>query len=96
MNNTATVGYSNGLMSKTNPKYWKLIKYFKDLTNIGAVVNTSFNVRGEPIVCSPDDAYRCFMRTEMDYLVIENILFKKEDQPEWKSKDDWKEEFVLD
>ena len=60
------------------------------------LVNTSFNVRGEPIVCTPDDAYRCFMRTEMDYLVIEDFLLDKKDQPEWKEKDKWQEEFELD
>ena len=52
----------------TNPKYWSLINDFKALTGYGVIVNTSFNVRGEPIVCTPDDAYKCFMRTEMDYL----------------------------
>ncbi len=81
---------------ETNPVYWQLIRDFKDLSGYGVVVNTSFNVRGEPIVCTPEDAYRCFMRTEMDYLVIGNILFKKEEQPNWESKDNWQEEFVLD
>mgnify|MGYP001602254152 FL=1 len=60
------------------------------------MVNTSFNVRGEPIVCTPDDAYKCFMRTEMDYLVIENYIFNKKDQPEWKEGKKWKEEYTLD
>jgi carbamoyltransferase len=60
------------------------------------LVNTSFNVRGEPIVCNPEDAYRCFMRTEMDVLVIENHIFEKVNQPEWTEKDNWKEEFILD
>ena len=60
------------------------------------VINTSFNVRGEPIICSPDDAYRCFMRTEMDYLVINDFLFEKEKQPNWNEKDNWREEFKLD
>ncbi len=82
--------------SETNYPYWKLISEFKKLTGFGVIVNTSFNVRGEPIVCTPTDAYRCFMRTEMDYLVMGNFLFKKEDQPEWTSKDNWKEEFKLD
>ena len=63
---------------------------------MGVIVNTSFNVRGEPIVCTPEDAFRCFMRTEMDYLVVGNYLFDKKMQPEWKEKDGWKEEFVLD
>jgi len=60
------------------------------------LVNTSFNVRGEPIVNTPEDAYRCFMRTEMDYLVVENYLLAKTDQPEWKQSDDWRDEFELD
>jgi carbamoyltransferase len=81
---------------ETNPRYWKLISKFKDLTGYGVIVNTSFNVRGEPIVCTPDDAYRCFMRTEMDYLAVGNYLFAKTEQPEWTKTDNWKEEFVLD
>ena len=81
---------------ETNPKYWELINEFKKITGYGLVVNTSFNVRGEPIVCSPEDAYRCFMRTEMDYLVIGNFVFSKKQQPTWKEKDNWQEEFVLD
>ena len=60
------------------------------------LVNTSFNVRGEPIVCTPEDAYRYFMRTEMDYLVLENHLLAKADQPQWEKDDSWKEEFELD
>lgn len=66
-----------------NPRYWQLIKAFKQRTGCGLLVNTSFNVRGEPIVCSPRDAYACFMRTRMDYLVMDNLLFKKSKQPEW-------------
>ena len=81
---------------ETNPSYYELINSFKQLTGYGLVVNTSFNVRGEPIVCTAEDAYRCFMRTEMDYLVIENYLFDKKEQPNWQSTDNWKEEFVLD
>ena len=81
---------------ETNPKYWNLIQEFKKLSGHGLVVNTSFNVRGEPIVCTPEDAYRCFMRTEMDYLVINNFVFSKTDQPNWKEKDNWQEEFTLD
>ncbi|NJM25161.1 MAG: carbamoyltransferase [Bacteroidia bacterium] len=81
---------------ETNPRYWNLIQAFKKLTGYGLVVNTSFNVRGEPIICTPEDAYRCFMRTEMDYLVIGNHLFDKKLQPDWKEKDNWKEEFTLD
>jgi carbamoyltransferase len=81
---------------ETNPRYWELINEFKKLTGYGLIVNTSFNVRGEPIVCTPEDAYRCLMRTEMDYLIIGNFIFDKKQQPEWKEQDNWKEEFVLD
>jgi len=81
---------------ETNPRYYQLIDAFKQQTGYGVIVNTSFNVRGEPIVCTPDDAYRCFMRTEMDYLVVGNYVFDKKQQPEWQEKDNWKEEFVLD
>ncbi len=81
---------------ETNPRYWNLIEQFRQRTGIAVVVNTSFNVRGEPIVCTPEDAYRCFMRTEMDYLVVGNYLFNKKEQPDWLEKDGWKEEFVLD
>lgn len=80
----------------TNPRYWQLIKSFKDLTNYGLIVNTSFNVRGEPIVCTPQDAYTCFMRTEMDYLVIGNFLLSKKEQPKWSETKEWQTEFVLD
>lgn len=80
----------------TNERYWSLINAFKSLTGYGVIVNTSFNVRGEPIVCTPEDAYRCFMRTEMDWLVINNFLFDKSTQPKWHEKTDWQEEFVLD
>lgn len=79
-----------------NERYWKLISEFNKLTGCPMVVNTSFNVRGEPIVCTPEDAYRCFMRTEMDYLVIGNLLFNKSEQPQWQLTDNWQEEFVLD
>ncbi len=81
---------------ETNPTYHTLVQEFKKLTGYGVVVNTSFNVRGEPIICTPEDAYRCFMRTEMDYLAIGNFLFDKKRQPEWQEKDNWKEEFTLD
>ncbi len=81
---------------ETNPRYWTLLDKFKALTGYGVVVNTSFNVRGEPIVCTPDDAYRCFMRTEMDYLVVGDFLFAKTEQPDWDKKDNWQEEFKLD
>ena len=81
---------------ETNPRYHALISAFKRKTGCGVLINTSFNVRGEPIVCTPEDAYRCFMRTEMDYLVVENFLLKKPDQPEMAKDDTWMEEFELD
>lgn len=81
---------------QTNPRYHQLISDFEKLTGYGVIVNTSFNVRGEPIVSTPNDAYRCFMRTEMDYLVVGNYVFDKRQQPEWQDTDNWKEEFVLD
>ncbi len=79
-----------------NPDYYDLIKKFEDLTGCGVLVNTSFNVRGEPIVCSPEDAYRCFMRTHMDYLVMGPFLLDKAGQPEWKEREDWRSTFTLD
>ncbi len=79
-----------------NPRYYRLIEAFERKTGCGVLVNTSFNVRGEPIVCSPEDAYRCFMRTEMDYLVLENFLLAKPDQPGWERDESWREEFALD
>ncbi len=81
---------------ETNARYHSLITNFKKITGYGVIVNTSFNVRGEPIVCTPEDAYRCLMRTEMDYLVIGNLIFDKKTQPEWAEKDNWREEFTLD
>jgi len=81
---------------ETNPRFHKLLDEFNKRTNCPVLVNTSFNVRGEPIVCTPEDAYRCFMRTEMDYLVLENVLITKTDQPEWKEEGNWRDEFALD
>ncbi len=81
---------------ETNPRYYDLIKSFGDLTGIYCIINTSFNVRGEPIVCTPEDAYRCFMRTEMDYLVLGDFLLDKKSQPEWKDKADWRNDYKLD
>ena len=81
---------------ETNPRYHRLLKAFEQLTGCGVLVNTSFNVRGEPIVCTPTDAYRCFMRTEMDYLVLEDVLLDKNAQPAWHDETDWQEEFELD
>ena len=81
---------------ETNPRYHQLISDFEKLTGYGVIVNTSFNVRGEPIVSTPNDAYRCFMRTEMDYLVVGNYVFDKRQQPHWEDIDNWKEEFTID
>lgn len=81
---------------ETNPKFWKLINAFKQQTGYGVVINTSFNVRGEPIVCTPHDAYRCFMSTEMDYLVINNFMFTKTVQPDWENKEKWMVKFNMD
>ena len=80
----------------TNPRYYDLLKAFHERTGCGVVINTSFNVRGEPIVCTPEDAYACFMRTEMDYLVLGSFLLAKPDQPAWTEKHDWREDYVLD
>ncbi len=81
---------------ETNPRFYRLLDEFESQTGCPVLVNTSFNVRGEPIVCTPEDAYRCFMRTEMDYLVMENVICSKEDQPDWQDSDDWQTEFELD
>lgn len=82
--------------NETNPKYWELINEFKKQTGFGLVVNTSFNVRGEPIVCTPYDAYRCFMSTEMDYLVINSFVYCKTEQADWKNRDKWRIKFKMD
>jgi carbamoyltransferase len=82
--------------SDTSPEYYGVIQAFEELTGCGVVVNTSFNVRGEPIVCTPRDAYQCFMRTDIDYLVTGSFLMAKEEQPEWHEEGDWREEFQLD
>ncbi|HEY0323327.1 MAG TPA: carbamoyltransferase [Pyrinomonadaceae bacterium] len=79
-----------------NPLYYDIINAFYEQTNCPVIVNTSFNVRGEPIVCTPEDAYRCFMRTEMDYLVLENFILDKRAQTSLEEKDDWRQEFELD
>jgi carbamoyltransferase len=84
------------IQQKTNPRFYDLLKHFEAQTGCGVLVNTSFNVRGEPIVCSPADAYRCFMRTEMDYLVLENCLLAKCEQPPLEQDEAWKKEFELD
>ncbi|MEJ2722892.1 MAG: carbamoyltransferase C-terminal domain-containing protein, partial [bacterium] len=80
----------------TNPRYWALINEFKRQTGYGVIVNTSFNVRGEPIVCTPEHAYRCFMRTEMDCLVMEDCVFEKPEQPLFDDTGGRLQEFTLD
>jgi carbamoyltransferase len=79
-----------------NPLFYDMIRAFKELTGCPVIINTSFNVRGEPIVCKPEEAYTCFMRTDMDYLIAGSYLLAKPDQPEWEEKQDWREEFELD
>ena len=81
---------------KINPRYYQLISAFKRKTGCPTIVNTSFNVRGEPIVCTPQDAYRCFMRTEMDVLVLENQILLKENQSLVQKDEKWQQEFELD
>ena len=81
---------------KTNPRFYNLIKAFKKKTSIPVLVNTSFNVRGEPIVCTPKDAYLCFMRTEMDVLILQNYILYKEDQTKLENDVEWKKTFQLD
>ncbi|MEO8030676.1 MAG: carbamoyltransferase [Gemmatimonadota bacterium] len=81
---------------ETNPDYYDLIKAFEGRTGCPVVINTSFNVRGEPIVCTPEDAWRCFMRTHIDCLVLGPFVLDKKAQPEWKEGDQWKQEFQLD
>jgi carbamoyltransferase len=81
---------------EVNPLYWDIIEAFGKLTGCPIIVNTSFNVRGEPIVCTPEDSYRCFMRTEMDYLVLETFVLDKQEQPEFKDGQDWRTQFALD
>jgi carbamoyltransferase len=80
----------------TNPRYYDLIRAFEQQTGYGIIINTSFNVRGEPIVCTPQDAYTCFMRTEMDYLVLGSFLLDKAAQPPWQEDHDWRVDHVLD
>jgi carbamoyltransferase len=81
---------------ETNPLYHAVIEAFERLTGCAVVVNTSFNVRGEPIVCTPQDAYRCFMRTEMDYLYLEGAWLTKTEQPPLRDDRDWRSEYQLD
>jgi len=79
-----------------NPLFYDIIHAFNALTGCPVIVNTSFNVRGEPIVCTPEDAYRCFMRTAMDVLVLESFILRKEAQPAAEASTAWQQEFVLD
>lgn len=81
---------------ETNPIYYQLISEFEKKTGYAVVINTSFNVRGEPIVCTPEDAYRCFMRTEMDILVLGDYVLYKKEQPAFEEKGDWRSEYELD
>lgn len=93
------VDYSARLQTvhkETNYRYHKLISKFEQKTGCAVIINTSFNVRGEPIVCTPIDAYKCFMRTDMDYLVLGNYILSKADQKPLENDSDWKKEFVLD
>jgi len=80
----------------TNPRFYRLLESFESLTGCAVLVNTSFNVRGEPIVCTPEDAYRCFMRTEMDVLVLENFVLRKSEQRQMEGDSDWQREYELD
>ena len=93
------VDYSARLQTvrrEANPLYHEILSAFRRKTGCPVVVNTSFNVRGEPIVCTPEDAYRCFMRTSMDALVLENHVLLREDQPKWREAEDWRKTFSLD
>jgi carbamoyltransferase len=82
--------------AEQSPEFHAILRAFADLTGCGVLINTSFNVRGEPIVCTPEDAYRCFMRTEMDALVLEDFVLDKGDQPDWAEEEDWEHTFALD
>lgn len=95
------VDYSARLQSvndtdNANPSFHKLLQKVKEKNGYGVLINTSFNVRGEPIVCTPNDAYRCFMRTEMDVLVLGNYYLLKTEQPVWDEQENWQETFELD
>lgn len=93
------VDYSARIQSvhpEDNALYHRMIRAFKDKTDCPVIINTSFNVRGEPIVCKPEEAYTCFMRTDMDYLIVGPYLLAKGDQPAWSEEGDWRDEFELD
>jgi carbamoyltransferase len=78
------------------PDFYDVIAEFEKLTGCAVIVNTSFNIRGEPIICTPQDAYRCFMRTEIDVLVIEDCILYKSEQPIWQESENWRDELELD
>ena len=82
--------------AETNPRFYAVIQEFEKVTQCPVLINTSFNVRGEPIVCTPEQAFRCFMRTEMDTLVLENFVLNKKDQQPIEEDSNWQEEFELD
>ena len=84
------------MREEDHPRFYTLIKKFEQLTGCPVIINTSFNVRGEPIVCTPEEAYTCFMRTKMDYLALGSCVLDKRNQPEWKDTVDWKEKYELD
>ncbi|MFQ5861882.1 MAG: carbamoyltransferase [Candidatus Brocadiales bacterium] len=84
------------VLKETNPLYYEMISKFEENHRCAVIINTSFNVRGEPIVCTPEDAYRCFMRTNMDYLIMGNYLLDKADQKPLQNDTDWRKEFELD
>jgi carbamoyltransferase len=93
------VDYSARLQTvnrEDNPDFHCLLSEFYRLTGCPVLVNTSFNVRGEPIVCTPEDAYRCFMRTDMDILIMENLILHKPEQPSFKDDENWSEKYGLD
>jgi carbamoyltransferase len=81
---------------ESNPLYYDLIQEFGKITGVPVIINTSFNVRGEPIVCTPHDAYLCFMRTHMDHLVLGHHLLSRADQPPFTEEGDWRDQFELD
>jgi carbamoyltransferase len=82
--------------ARNHPRFYKLLSAFKEKTGCSVLVNTSFNVRGEPIVCTPADAYACFMRTNMDALIVGDLVMLKQDQPKWQEREDWLTKFELD
>jgi len=84
------------ITEKQNPGFYRLLKKFGEKYGCPVMINTSFNVRGEPIVCTPEDAFRCFMRTKMDYLILGNFLLAKDQQKALDKDSDWMKEFELD